>query len=150
VALSRWDPFRDLMTIQNELNRLFGRTYGGGEAAAGTATGGAWVPPLDVYETKERFVIVVELAGVEPRSVDLSVEDGVLTVSGERPFYGDVSEESFHRVERRFGPFVRTLSLPKTADAESIEASFDKGVLSVSVPKVEEVKPKRITIKAAG
>src|SRR5918999_3017319 len=143
MALSRWDPFRDLMTIQNELNRLFGRTYGSGEAAAGTSKGGAWVPPLDVFETKERFVIVVELAGVEPGSVDLSVEDGVLTVSGERPFYGDVSEESFHRVERRFGPFVRTLSLPKTADAESIEASFDKGVLSISVPKVEEAKPKR-------
>jgi HSP20 family protein len=148
MAVSRWDPFRDLMSIQNELNRLFGRTYAG-EAGAG-ASGSAWVPPLDIFETKEKFVVVVELAGVDPDSVELSVEDSTLTVRGEREFYSDVPEEAFHRVERRFGSFSRALSLPQTADAERIEASFDRGVLTIEVPKVEAAKPKKITIKATG
>jgi HSP20 family protein len=143
----RWDPFRDLMTIQNELNRLFGRTFGGeGTAAAGAA----WVPALDIFETQDRFVVTVELPGVEPDSVDLSVEDSTLTIRGERGFYRDVPEDAFHRVERRFGPFARTLTLPQTADAERIEASFDKGVLTIEVPKVEQAKPKKIAIRARG
>jgi HSP20 family protein len=147
--VTRWDPFRDLMSIQNELNRLFGRTYAGGEAPAGTTSGGAWVPPLDVYETKEKYVVTVELAGIAPDSVDLSVEDSTFTIRGERPFYSDVPEEAFHRVERRFGPFARSLTLPATANAEAINASFDRGLLIIEVPKVEEAKPKKITIKAA-
>ena len=83
MVVSRWDPFRDLMSIQNELNRLFGRTYAGTEAGAGS-TGGAWVPPLDIFETKDHYVVNLELAGVHPDSVDVSVEDSTLTVSGER------------------------------------------------------------------
>jgi HSP20 family protein len=145
----RWDPFRDLMSIQNELNRLFGRTYAGGEAG-GQASGSAWVPPLDIYETKDRYVVNIELAGVDPDSVDVSVEDSTLTVRGDRAFYQGIEEEAFHRVERRFGPFVRSLSLPPMANAEAIEASFDKGVLTIQVPKAEEAKPKKITIKATG
>ena len=148
MAVSRWDPFRDLMSIQNELNRLFGRTYGGTEER-GTG-GAAWLPPLDIYETKDRFVVNVELPGVDPESVDLSVEDSTLIVQGERTFYRDVPEEAFHRVERRYGPFARSLSLPPTADATAIEASFDRGVLTIEVPKAEEAKPKRITVKAKG
>lgn len=144
--VARWDPFRDLMSIQGELDRLFGRTYGG--ADAGSAGRGAWVPPLDIYETKDRYVVNMELAGVDPDSVEVAVEESVLTVRGERPFYHDVPDEAFHRVERRFGPFARSLSLPPTANAESIEASFDRGVLVIQVPKVEEVKPKKITIRA--
>lgn len=147
MAVSRWDPFRDLMSIQNELNRLFGRTYAGGGESGGTSTG-AWVPPMDIYETGDRFVVHVELPGIEPDSVDLSVEDNVLTVRGERRFYDEVNEESFHRVERRYGAFSRSLTLPQTADAERIEASFDKGVLTIGVPKVEQAKPKKIQIKA--
>jgi HSP20 family protein len=146
VAVSRWDPFRDLMSIQNELNRLFGRTYAG--ESGGTSTGAAWMPPLDVYETQDRFVVKVELAGVDPESVDVSVEDSTLTIRGERSFYEEVSEESFHRVERRFGTFARSLSLPPMTDPDRIEASFDKGVLTIEVPKVEAAKPKKITIKA--
>ena len=148
MVVSRWDPFRDLMSIQNELNRLFGRTYGGTEE--GSSSGAAWLPPLDIYETKDRFVVNVELAGVEPDSVDVSVEDSTLMVRGERVFYRDVPEDAFHRVERRYGPFARSLSLPPTADANAIEASFDRGVLTIEVPKAEEAKPKRITVKAKG
>ena len=145
MAVGRWDPFRDLMSIQNELNRLFGRTYAG--SGSGT-TGRAWVPPLDIFETKDRYVVNVELAGVAPDSVELSVEDSTLTIKGERGFYLDVPEEAFHRVERRYGPFARSLTLPPTANADRIEASFDKGVLTIQVPKAEEAKPKKIAIKA--
>ena len=145
----RWDPFRDLMSIQNELNRLFGRTYGGSGEGAGT-TSGAWVPPLDIYETEDRFVVTVELPGVAAESVDVSIEDSTLTIRGERSFYSDVPEEAFHRVERRYGPFGRSLTLPQTADPARIEAGFDRGVLTIEVPKAEQAKPKRIEIKATG
>jgi HSP20 family protein len=147
MAMSRWDPFRDLMGIQNEINRLFGRTYAGGEAAG---SAGAWVPALDIYETKDTFVVTVELPGLDPADVDVSVEDSTLTIRGERKFYQEVDEDSFHRVERRYGAFARSLALPQTANAEKIEASFDRGVLSIEVPKAEEAKPKKISIKATG
>ncbi len=149
MAVTRWDPFRDLVSIQNELNLLFGRTFagtlGGGPRPA---AGGAWVPPLDIFETKDEYVMIMELAGVSPDAVELSVEDSTLTISGERAFYPDIPEELFHRVERRFGSFVRSLSLPATADTGSIRASFDQGVITIEVPKAEEARPKRISIKA--
>jgi HSP20 family protein len=145
MAVSRWDPFSDLMSIQNELNRLFGRTYG---EAGERVRGGQWSPPLDVYETADRFVILVELPGVGPDDVDISIEDNVLTLSGERKFYGDREESEFHRIERRFGAFGRTLSLPSTANAQDIQASFDAGVLTINVPKREEAKPRKIQVKA--
>jgi HSP20 family protein len=146
MAITRWDPFRDLMSIQNEMNRLFGRTYGGDEMG-GTGRG-AWTPALDVYETHDRFVINVELPGVSADDVDISVEDSTLTIRGERSFYREQSQDSFHRIERRFGEFSRSLTLPRTANAEDIQASFDAGVLTIEVPKKEEAKPKRISIKA--
>lgn len=145
MAITRWDPFRDLMSIQNEMNRLFGRTYGGD---VGETTRGAWTPALDVFETQEKFVITMELPGVSPDDVDISVEDSTLMVRGERKFYSEQQEESFLRIERRFGEFTRSLTLPSTADAESIQASFDQGVLTIEVPKKEEAKPRKISIKA--
>jgi HSP20 family protein len=147
MAMSRWDPFRDLMSIQSELNQLFGRTFGGeGERVRGAD----WVPPLDVHETSDRFVITVELPGLGPEDVDISVEDNVLTLTGERRFYSDRSDDEFHRIERRYGTFVRSLTLPATADASAIEVSFDAGVLTVTVPKREEAKPRKIQVKATG
>ena len=146
MAMIRWDPFRDLMSIQNELNRLFGRTYGG-EAGPPAATG-AWVPPLDVYDTNEHFVVTMDLPGIEPDSVDVTVEDSTLTVSGSREVSSEMQEENYLRVERRYGQFSRSLSLPPSADPTRIEARFDKGVLTIQVPKAEEAKPKKITIKA--
>src|SRR2546430_16694145 len=104
MAVSRWDPFRDLMSIQSELNRLFGRTYAGGDAGGNS---GSWVPAMDIYETGDRFVVHVELPGIEPDSADLSVEDSTLTIPGERSFYEEANEESFHRVERRYGALSR-------------------------------------------
>lgn len=145
MAMTKWDPFRDLMGIENELNRLFGRTFGGDD---GASLRGAWAPPLDLYETGEKFVMKMDLSGVSPEDVDISVEDSTLVIRGERRFYDEQKEESFHRIERRFGEFVRSLTLPSSADAEKIEASFDRGVLAIEVPRKEEAKPKKIPIKA--
>jgi HSP20 family protein len=108
------------------------------------------MPALDVYEGKDKYVISVELPGVEPADVDISVEDSTLTIRGERKFYQEVDEDSFHRVERRYGAFSRSLALPQTANTDAIEASFDRGVLTIEVPKAEAAKPKKITVKATG
>jgi HSP20 family protein len=150
MAISRWDPFRDLSSIQNELNRLFGRTFAREGEAEAEARDVAWTPALDVSETQDRFVIQVELPGVAPEDVDISVENSMLTVQGERRFYNEMKEDDFVRVERRFGSFARSITLPSTADPEAIQASFDAGVLTIEVPKKEEAKPRKIQIQAKG
>ena len=146
-TLVRWDPFRDLVSIQDELNRLFGRTYTGGEALRPTAAG-AWMPSMDVYETGDTIVAKLELPGIEPGDVEVAVEDSTLTVSGKREFESETNEENYHRVERRYGSFSRSISLPQTADVGKVNARFDKGVLQIEVPKSERAKPKKIEIEA--
>ena len=146
-TLVRWDPFRDLVSIQDELNRLFGRTYTGGEALRPTAAG-AWMPAMDVYETGDTIVAKLELPGIEPDDVEVAVEDATLTVSGKREFESGTNEENYHRVERRYGSFTRSIALPQTADVDRVGARFDKGVLTIEVPKSERAKPKRIEIEA--
>jgi HSP20 family protein len=143
----RWDPFRDLVSIQDELNRLFGRTFSGTETMRPTASGG-WMPAMDVYETDDKIVATLELAGIEPKDVEVSVEDSTLTVTGKREFASETNEESYHRVERRYGSFTRSVTLPQTADVEKVSASFDKGVLTIEVAKAERAKPKKIEIEA--
>ena len=150
MAVSRWDPFRELSSIQNELNRLFGRTFTPEGGERGAARDVAWVPPVDIGETQDRFLLLVELPGVGRDDADISVEDGVLTLAGTRGFYDGVKEEQFHRVERSFGTFARSISPPQTADVERIAASFDQGVLTIEIPKKEEAKPRKIQVKASG
>lgn len=141
--VTRWDPFRDLLGIQTDMTRLFDRAYGG----TGGSTQG-WVPPLDVAETGDAYRVIVELPGFGADQVDVTVSDGTLTIRGERKFYDDVAEESFHRVERRFGAFQRSISLPSQVQADRIAATFNNGVLTIEVPKAEAVKPRRIQVKA--
>jgi HSP20 family protein len=144
MAITRRDPFRDLLNLQNEMTRLFGRAYG--DEAEGTRS--TWVPPIDIYETQDAYKVVAELPGFGPDDVDVTVNEGQLTIRGERKFYDEVSEENFHRVERRFGAFQRIVSLPHQVQADKVGAAFDKGVLTVSIPKAEQAKPRRIEIKA--
>jgi HSP20 family protein len=146
MAMRRWDPFRELSSIQSELNRLFGRTFGveGGDEMRAAA----WVPSVDIAESQDRFVITAELPGLRPEDVDISVENSILLIQGERRFYQEQKEDDFHRIERRFGTFARSITLPSTADPEHIEASFDTGVLTIEVPKREEAKPRKIQVKA--
>ncbi|HJU57639.1 MAG TPA: Hsp20/alpha crystallin family protein [Actinomycetota bacterium] len=147
-SIDRWDPFRDLVSIQDELNRLFGRTFSGSETTRPTASGN-WMPSMDVFETEDKIVTEIELPGIDPDQVDVSVEDSTLTVTGSREYTDEMKDENVHRVERRYGAFARAITLPQTADTEKVEARFDKGVLRVEVPKAERAKPKRIEIKAA-
>ena|ERR1051326_8907061 len=143
MAITKWDPFRDLLNLQNEMTRVFGRAYGEGGEGART-----WAPPIDIYETPEAYKVVAELPGFAPDEVDVTVNEGTLTIKGERKFYNEANEENFHRIERRFGAFQRLVSLPQQVQSEKVEATFDKGVLTVSIPKAELVKPRKIEIRA--
>jgi HSP20 family protein len=149
MSVSRWDPFQDLLAIQDEMNQLFGRAVGRerpgqpGEAVQQRL----WAPALDISERKDAYVVTVEVPGVKPEELDITLEDGLLTIQGERRFAQESSDQQFHRVERRYGSFRRSITLPSQVQADQIEASFDNGVLEVIVPKAEEAKPKKITVR---
>jgi HSP20 family protein len=163
ATMMRWDPFQDLRDAQEEMAQMaqmsprLAHALGlhGQPQGSGTAT--AWAPALDISERKDAYLVTVELPGVEAEDLEITMEDGLLTIRGERHFAHDSSEQQFHRVERRYGAFRRSITLPAQVQAEQIEASFDNGVLQILVPKMEEAKPKRIqvrpgpaTISAAG
>ena len=137
--LANWDPFRDLKTAEDELDRLVGRAF----------SRNAWVPALDVRELQDRFEVAVDLPGIDPSAVSVTFEDGTLAITGKREFTSEQSDETWHRIERSFGAFARTLRLPRTVDTERIEASFDTGVLTVSVPKAEQAKPRTIEVRTS-
>lgn len=135
--LAKWDPFRDLSAVEREFDRLVGRAF----------SKNAWVPALDVRETDDRYEVTFDLPGLEPDAVSVTFEDGTLTVSGKREFFAEDSGETYHRIERSYGTFARSVGLPHVADTDRIEATFDKGVLTVSVPKVEAAKPRTIEVR---
>lgn len=141
MALVRWDPFRDLTSLQNEVNRLFSRA-GGGEVAERQA----WMPSVDVVEAQDSIKLKVELAGMKPEDIKLEVDENVLTVSGERRFEEEVREDKYYRIERRYGSFSRSIALPQNVATDKIDAAYENGVLEVTLPKVEEAKPKRIAV----
>jgi HSP20 family protein len=143
MSVSRWDPFQDLLAIQDEMNQVFGRARQG-------QGGRVWAPALDISERKDAYVVTVEVPGISPDDLDITLEDGLLTIQGERQFSQESTEQQFHRVERRYGSFRRSITLPSQVQANAIEASFENGVLEVIVPKAEEAKPKKITVRAGG
>ena len=135
--LTKWDPIRDLMGVEDEFDRLLGRSN----------ARSAWMPLMDVREFEGRFEVTLDIPGLEPGDVQVTFEDGVLTVSGQREFSSEEQATAFHRIERSYGSFARSIRLPRTADGERIEATFDKGVLTVHVPKAEAAKPRTIEVK---
>ncbi|HEX6673782.1 MAG TPA: Hsp20/alpha crystallin family protein [Actinomycetes bacterium] len=144
--LSRWDPFRDLLAIQDEMNQVFGRALGRTEHGGEQATR-AWAPALDIAERNDAYVVTVEVPGVKPEQLEITLEDGVLTISGERRFEEETKEAQYHRIERSYGAFRRSITLPTRVMSDAIDASFQDGVLTVVVPKAEEAKPKRIEVR---
>jgi HSP20 family protein len=144
MALVRWDPFRDLTALETEVNRLFSR------ASGDVADRQSWTPAIDVVETDDAIVLKAELAGLDPKDINIEVQDNVLTVSGERRFQEEVKEDKYYRIERRYGSFSRSLALPPTADESKVEAKYDNGVLEITVPKAEVAKPKKITVAVGG
>jgi HSP20 family protein len=145
--LSRWDPFQDLLAVQDEMNQVFGRALGRSERSAGETATRAWAPALDIAERNDAYVVTVEVPGVKPEELEITLEGGVLTISGERRFESETKEEQYHRIERRYGAFRRSIPLPARVKADAIEASFADGLLQVVVPKAEEAKPKRIEVR---
>ena len=150
MALIRWnDPFRELAALQDRMNRVFEGTLSRARNEEELFTG-TWAPPVDIYETKDKITLKAELPGFDEKQITLRFEDGVLTLEGERKFEKETGDENYHRVERSYGKFVRTFSLPTTVDYEKIAASFENGILTVSLPKKEETKPKQIRIQVNG
>jgi HSP20 family protein len=152
---TQWDPFEDLRSGQAEMTemspmlaRAFGR-YGQRQGAAADATP-AWAPALDISERKDAYLMTVELPGVKLDDLQITLEDGLLTIQGERHFAHDSSEQQFHRVERRYGAFRRSITLPTHVQADAVEATVEDGVLQIMVPKMEEAKPKRIQVRPGG
>jgi len=142
MAIVRWDPFREVATLQNRVNALF-RDFSEGEGAVTTAS---FIPAVDIYEDEKKVVLKLEVPGMEEKDLDVSVENNVLTVKGERKFEKEEKEENFHRIERRYGSFFRAFTLPQTVDAEHIKADYHAGVLKLELTKKPEAQPKQIKV----
>src|SRR4030065_871841 len=145
MAIMRWDPYRDMITLRDRMNRLFeDMSSPKGEEKA--VIPGAWAPSVDIYETENEVVLAAEIPGVEEKDVEIKVEDNNLTIRGERKFEKETKEENFHRIERSYGSFFRSFSLPGNIDQEKIQAEHENGILRVTMPKKAELKPKIIKV----
>lgn len=149
MSIVKYDPFRELRSLQDDMTRLFTgvmpSSFGREEM-----THGAWAPSVDIFEDKDRLILEAELPGMSRDDFEISVENNVITLSGERKFEKKTEGDNYHRVERSYGTFTRSFTLPQTVTADGAKADFDNGVLRVSLPKREETKARRIEIGGAG
>src|SRR4026208_819640 len=149
MTIVRYDPFRDLRTLQEEVNRLFSTNLSRSFGDEGIGRG-AWAPSVDIYENKDQIVLEAELPGMKQEDFDLSIENNVITLRGERKFEKTDEADNYHRVERSYGAFTRSFTLPQTVSPEGATAEYNDGVLRVTLPKREETKSRRIAVKGAG
>lgn len=154
MPIVRWDPTRELDSLQGEMNRLFSDFFDT-PAPAGKSNGGnggqrRWIPPMDLVETRDHFVLKADLPGMTETDVNVELENNVLTISGQRKTEHEERHEGYYRLERATGAFSRSLSLPEGIDAEAVEAAFDNGVLTVRIPKPAQVKPRKVKIGVGG
>jgi HSP20 family protein len=147
MALVRWEPVRELSSLQNDMNRLFNTFFDTTTPGNGGNSPRRWIPAMDLVETDDQFVLKADLPGLTDEDVSIDVEGDVLTVSGERKAEHEDKREGYVRVERSFGAFRRSLTLPEGVDPEAVSASFDRGVLEVRIPKPEQRKPRRVAIQ---
>src|SRR5262244_3193887 len=145
TVLTRWEPFREFSSLQDRMNRLFQDSFGreGREEALATA---GFAPAVDVYEDEHKITLKIEVPGIDEKDIDVRVENNTLTVHGERKFEKEEKEENFRRVERHYGSFTRSFTLPNTVDPENIAADYDRGVLKIQLAKKAEAKPKQIKV----
>jgi HSP20 family protein len=148
MAITRWDPFQELASLQNRVNSLF-QDYGRTGQDELTTTG-SFVPAVDVYEDEHKVTLKLEIPGIKQEDVDVRLENNTLTVRGERNFEKEEKEENFHRIERRYGSFARSFTLPNTIDTEKVQASYENGVLKIELAKRAEAKPKQIKVNIGG
>jgi HSP20 family protein len=145
TVITRWDPFREFSTLQDRMNRLFRESYGP-EGREESLTSTTFAPPVDVYEDEHNVTLKIEVPGIDEEDIDVRIENNVLTVHGERKLEKEEKEENFRRVERQYGSFTRTFTLPNTVDSEKVSANYDKGILKIGLPKKAEAKPKQIQV----
>ncbi len=146
MTVVRWDPLRDLVTLSDRLNRAIGDASGPYGAAENYGT---WTPPVDIFEREDSLVLRAELPGLRREDIDVRIENNVLTLHGERRREPGFDESAAHRLERVYGAFTRSFSLPATVSSGKITATYQDGILEVVLPKAEEAKPKRILIESA-
>jgi len=142
-AISRWEPFRGAATLQEQVNRLFSDVL---ERQPQESSLSTWAPAVDIYETEHELVVKADLPDVDPKDLDIRVENNILTIRGDRKFEKKVNEDNYLRVERAYGAFSRSFSLANSVNAEAIQADYQNGVLTLSIPKREEAKPKQIKV----
>lgn len=147
MVMVRWDPFQDLIALQDRMHRLFDQTLTRSRGEQEDLAPAAWSPPVDIYETAEGFVLKAELPGLSKDDIDIQVRDNTLTLRGERRLKKDVKQDNCLRVERATGTFQRVFTLPNAFQTDKVRAVFKAGMLEVSVPKAEEAKPKQIKIE---
>ena len=149
MAIVRWnDPFREFAQLQNRINRVFSDAYRPSDE--GLTTSGAWMPPVDIYHNGEyEIVLKAELPDLTREDIDITVDNGTLTIKGEKKLSNDVKEEQYHRIERQYGSFSRSFSLPQTVDSAKVGAEYKNGVLTVRLPLREEAKPRQIKVDVA-
>ena len=144
TLLTRWDPFREFVTLQDRMNRLFRDSFGDTREEGLTTT--TFAPPVDVYEDEHNVTLKIEVPGIDEKDIDVRIENNTLTVHGERKFEKEEKEENYRRVERQYGSFTRSFTLPTTVDPDKIQADYDKGVLKIQLAKKAEAKPKQIKV----
>jgi HSP20 family protein len=145
MAIVKYNPFRDLRAMQEQMNRLLDMAWN--REVGEELREGIWQPPVDIYEDESSVVIKAEVPGVDQKEIDIRIEDNTLTIRGERKHSQEVKKENYHRVERYYGTFQRSFSLPHTINQEKVKASCDQGVLTITLPKREEKKPKQINVE---
>ena len=148
MAIIRWDPFRDLVTLREKMNRLFedAVTSRGEEK---DMISSSWAPAVDIYETENNLVLSAEVPGIEEKDIEIKIEDSTLSIRGVRNFEKETKEENYHRIERAYGSFFRSFTLPNNIDQEKIHAEHESGVLKIHMPKKPESKPKKVKILKA-
>jgi len=147
TSLNRWEPFRATSNLHDQLNRMFTDLLDRSPSRESNLT--TWAPAADIYETEHELVVKVDLPDVDPKELDIRVENNLLTIRGERKFENKVSESNYLRVERSYGSFARSFALANTVNAEAIKADYQNGVLALIIPKREEAKPKQIKVNVS-
>ena len=149
MPISRWEPFCDLVSTQDRFNQLFNGAVARALGDQQEVSQRTWVPPVDIYETGDSLVLKAELPGINPDDVEIRVEDNTLYLKGERKFAKEVKDENLHRVERSYGTFTRSFALPNTIDSDKVKAEYENGILTLTMPKREEAKPRTIRINVS-
>ena len=143
TMITRWEPFRNISTLQEQVNRLFDSSFKGNGDNSTLTT---WAPAVDIYETENELVLKADLPDIDEKNLDIRVENNMLTVRGERKFEQKVNEDNYLRIERTYGSFSRSFSLPSTVNTEAIKADYKNGVLTVQLPKRAESKPEQVKV----